>query len=99
MCIEEAVISEEGRLRPTGRVEMTQTAPQGIGKRRLWMDEVVIKATGNAMAVERVLSPFAAREVIANPIQVKTIALAHVKTQVDAGTLARLHTAGYLPEA
>ena len=36
---------------------------------------------------------------IANPLQVKAIAHAHVKTdKVDAGTLARLYAAGYLPE-
>nr|WP_245501930.1 hypothetical protein [Mesorhizobium sp. M2A.F.Ca.ET.039.01.1.1] len=37
--------------------------------------------------------------VIANPLQVKAIAHAHVKTdKVDAGTLASLYAAGYLPE-
>ena len=62
-------------------------------------DEVVIEATGNCMAVSRVLSPFAKRVVIANPLQVKAIAHAHVKTdKVDAGTLASLYAAGYLPE-
>jgi hypothetical protein len=30
-------------------------------------DEVVIEATGNAMAVVRVLSPFVARVILANP--------------------------------
>jgi transposase len=39
------------------------------------------------------------RVVIANPLQVKAIAHAHVKTdKVDAATLASLHAAGYLPE-
>jgi transposase len=51
------------------------------------------------MAVSRVLSPHVARVVIANPLQVKAIAHAHVKTdKVDAGILASLHAAGYLPE-
>ena len=60
---------------------------------------MVIEATGNSMAVSRVLSPFVARVVIANPLQVKAIAHAHVKTdKVDAGTLANLYAAGYLPE-
>lgn len=45
------------------------------------------------------LSPFVARVVIANPLQVKAIAHAHVKTdKIDAGTLASLYAAGYLPE-
>ncbi|MBB4399220.1 transposase [Bradyrhizobium sp. ERR14] len=45
------------------------------------------------------LSPFVKRVVIANPLQMKAIAHAHVKTdKVDAGTLASLYAAGYLPE-
>ncbi len=78
---------------------MTRTALEGFGKSLLATDEVVIEATGNCMAVSRVLSPFVKRVVIANPLQVKAIAHAHVKTdKVDAGTLASLHAAGYLPE-
>ncbi len=51
------------------------------------------------MAVSRVLSPFVTKVVIANPLQVKAIAHAHVKTdKIDAGTLASLYAAGYLPE-
>lgn len=95
----EVVIWETGKLRHAGRVDMTRTALEGFGKSLLATDEVVIEATGNCMAVSRVLSPFVARVVIANPIQVKAIAHAHVKTdKVDAGTLASLHAAGYLPE-
>ncbi|MET4121701.1 transposase [Bradyrhizobium sp. JR1.5] len=60
---------------------------------------MVIEATANCMAVSRVLSPFVKQVVIANPLQVKAIAHAHVKTdKVDAGTLASLYAAGYLPE-
>ena len=72
-----------------------------FGKSLRATDEVVIEATGNCMAVSRVLSPFVKRVVIANPLQVKAIAIAHahVKTdKVDAGTLASLYAAGYLPE-
>ena len=95
----EVVFWEDGRLRPAGRVDMTRTALEGFGKNLQATDEVVIEATGNCMAVSRVLSPFAKRVVIANPLQVKAIAHAHVKTdKVDAGTLASLYAAGYLPE-
>lgn len=95
----EVVFWEEGRLRHGGRIDMTRTALEGFGKSLLATDEVVIEATGNCMAVSRVLSPFVKRVVIANPLQVKAIAHAHVKTdKVDAGTLASLHAAGYLPE-
>ena len=95
----EVVIWEEGRLRHAGRVDMTRTALEGFGKGLRSTDEVVIEATGNCMAVSRVLSPFVARVVIAHPLQVKAIAHAHVKTdKIDAGTLASLYAAGYLPE-
>uniref|UniRef100_UPI002180B3D7 IS110 family transposase n=1 Tax=Rhizobium lentis TaxID=1138194 RepID=UPI002180B3D7 len=95
----EVVFWEDGRLRHGGRVDMTRTALEGLGKSLSVTDEVVIEATGNCMAVSRVLSPFVHRVVIANPLQVKAIAQAHVKTdKIDAGTLASLHAAGYLPE-
>lgn len=95
----EVVIWEQGQLRHAGRVDMTRTALEGFGKGLSETDEVVIEATGNAMAVSRVLSPFVARVAIANPLQVKAIAHAHVKTdKIDAGTLASLYAAGYLPE-
>lgn len=95
----EVVIWENGVLRREGRVEMTRTALEGFGRRLDKTDEVVIEATGNCMAVSRVLTPHVARVVIANPLQVKAIAHAHVKTdKIDAGTLASLHAAGYLPE-
>jgi hypothetical protein len=83
----EVVFWEDGGLRHGGRIDMTRTALEGFGKSLLATDEVVIEATGNCMAVSRVLSPFVKRVVIANPLQVKAIAHAHVKTdKVDAGT-------------
>lgn len=95
----EVVFWEDGRLRHSGRVDMTRTALEGFGKTLRSTDDVVIEATGNCMAVSRVLSPFVRRVVIANPLQVKAIAQAHVKTdKIDAGTLANLYAAGYLPE-
>src|SRR5690606_26798424 len=95
----EVVIWEGGKLGHAGRVDMTRSALEGLGKSPRATDEVVIEATGNCMAVSRVLSPCVPRVVIANLLQVKAIAHAHVKTdKVDAGTLASLHAAGYLPE-
>ncbi len=95
----EVVIWENGLTRHVGRVDMTRTALEGFARQLLETDEVVIEATGNCMAVSRVLSPHVARVVIANPLQVKAIAHAHVKTdKVDAATLVSLHAAGYLPE-
>ena len=96
----EVVIWDSGVLCHAGRVDMTRTGLEGFGRSLRATDEVVmIEATGNCVAVSRVLSPFVKRVVIANPLQVKAIAHAHVKTDnMDAGTLASLYAAGYLPE-
>jgi transposase len=95
----EVVIWENGVLRHAGQVDTTWSALEGLGSGLAATDEVVIEATGNSMAVSRVLSRFVARVIIANPLQVKAIAHAHVKTdKIDAGTLASLRAAGYLPE-
>lgn len=109
----EVVVWERGVLRRAGRVDMTRTALEGFGKTLEATDEVVIEGeaggagrpvtarppNGDSMAAARMLSPFVARVVIANPLQVKAIAHAHGKTdKVDAGTLANLYAAGSLPE-
>jgi transposase len=95
----EVVFWKDGRLRWHGRVDMTRSGLEGFGRSLVKHDEVVLEATGNAMAVVRVLSPYVARVIMANPLQVKAIAHAHVKTdKIDAGVLASLHAAGFLPE-
>lgn len=95
----EVVRWEAGRLDRLGRVDMIRPALEAFGRSLSASDEIVVEATGNAMAVVRVLSPFVAKVVVANPLQVKAIAHAHVKTdKVDAGTLAQLRAAGFLPE-
>jgi len=92
----EVVIWESGLLRHEGRFEMTRTTLEGLSRQLKKTDEVVIEATANCMAVSGILSPHVKRVVIANPLQVKAIAHAHVK--VDTGTLASLQAAGYLSE-
>ena len=52
----EVVIWENGVLRHAGRVDMTRTGLEGFGKNLRATDEVVIEATGNCLAVSRVLS-------------------------------------------
>ena len=95
----EVVVWEDGRLRHAGRVDMTRSGLEGFARSLQASDEVVIEATGNAMVVSHLLTPYVARVVIANPLQVKAIAHAHVKTdKIDAGVLASLHAAGFLPE-
>ncbi len=48
-------------------------------------DEVVLQATGNTMAIVRLLKPYVGRVVVANPLQVRVIADAKAKTdRIDA---------------
>jgi transposase len=95
----EVVFWEDGRLRPHGRVDMTRSGLEGFGRGLAEDDEVVVEATGNAMAVVRVLAPHVARVIVANPLQVKAIAHARIKTdKIDAGVLAQLRAADFLPE-
>jgi transposase len=95
----EVVVWEDGRLRQHGRVDMTRSGLEGFGRGLTEDDEVVVEATGNAMAVVRVLGPYVARVIVANPLQVKAIAHARIKTdKIDAGVLASLRAADFLPE-
>jgi transposase len=95
----EVVFWEDGRLRPHGRVDMTRSGLEGFGRGLTKDDEVVVEATGNAMAVVRVLGPYVARAIVANPLQVRAIAHARIKTdKIDAGVLAQLRAADFLPE-
>jgi transposase len=95
----EVVFWEDGQLRWHGRVDMTRSGLEGFGRSLSKDDEVVVEATGNAMAVVRVLSPYVARVIVANPLQVKAIAHAPINTdKIDAGVLASLRAAGFLPE-
>jgi transposase len=95
----EVVFWEAGRLRPAGRVDMTKAGLEGFGRTLSKQDEVVVEATGNAMAVVRALEPHVARVIVANSVQVKAIAHAHVKTdKIDPGVLASLRAANFLPE-
>jgi transposase len=95
----EVVLWEEGRLRHHGRVDMTRSGLEGFGRSLREDDEIVVEATGNAMSVVRVMTPFVARVIVANPMQVRAIAHARIKTDtIDAGVLAQLQASGFLPE-
>ncbi len=62
-------------------------------------DHVVIESTTNAWHVHDLLSPLVERVVVANPIEVKQIANARVKTDIrDTLILARLLAAHLVPE-
>jgi transposase len=59
---------------------------------------VALEATGNALAIARLLQPHAARVVVAATKELRAITEAKVKTdRRDARTLARLLAAGHVP--
>jgi transposase len=62
-------------------------------------DQVALEATVNTWAVVAVLEPFVGRVAVGNPLQIRAIAQAKVKTdKVDAAVLANLLRCEYLPE-
>lgn len=66
---------------------MTRSGLKGVGR------------SLRRMAVVRVLSPYFGRVIVANPMQVKAIAHASIRTgKIDAGVLAQLHASGFLLE-
>lgn len=93
-----AGVDREGRvlLRPV-RVEHEDL--EGWLKKSLQeTDQVVIESTTNAWHVYDLLEPLVERVVVANPIKVKQIAQARVKTDVrDTLILARLLAANLVP--
>ena len=92
-------ILENGHLSSGGRVDLTRDAVIAFGRRLRSDDEVVIEATVNTATIVRLLRPFVRRVVIANPLQVRAIAHAKIKTdKIDAAVLAKLHASGFLPE-
>ena len=95
----QAAFLQDGQIKREQRVELVHDRLVKFAKTLSIEDEVVIEATGNSAAVERILRPFVKRVVVANPRMVRAIAYARVKTdKIDAAILARLHAGGFLPE-
>src|ERR1700722_12117141 len=92
-------VLEDGLVMDKGRVAMDREAVLRFGTTLSKEDDVVIEATGNTAVIVRLLTPFVRRVAIANPLQVRAIAWAKVKTdKIDAAALTRLHAAQFLPE-
>ncbi len=91
--LEGGVIKEERRL------ELTRDAVIAFAQTLKPDDEVVLEATGNTAAVVRLVRPHVSQVAIANPVQLRAIAYARVKTdKIDAAMLARIQASGFLPE-
>jgi transposase len=95
----QVAILDDGKVVSEQRIDLVQDKVVAFGRALRPDDEVVLEATGNTAAIERLLRPFVGRVVIANPRMVRAIAYARVKTdKIDAVTLARLQASGFLPE-
>lgn len=95
----EVAILENGKLRSGGRIVLQHEQVLAFARTLRADDEVVLEATGNSAILVRLIAPFVRRVVVANPVQVRAIAWAKVKTdKIDAGVLAKLHASGFLPE-
>ena len=94
-----SAILEDGHLRLGDRIVLEHEAVMAFVRTLRPDDEVVLEATGNTAAVVRLIAQYVRKVAIANPLQVRAIAHAKVKTdKIDAAVLAKLHASGFLPE-
>ncbi|MDE3097756.1 MAG: IS110 family transposase [Chloroflexota bacterium] len=94
----EVAISEGGKARLAGRVKAQPAALELFAQSLGGDDRVVLEATGNAVAIARILAPHVSEVVLAHSRKVRAIAEAKVKTDaVDACTLAELLAADLVP--
>jgi transposase len=94
----QVAIADGGRARSAGRIatlpEMLRLFAQSLAP----TDRVVMEATGNALAIARILEPHVAEVVLAHAKQVRAISHARIKTdKVDAKVLADLLAADLIP--
>lgn len=100
----EVAISEGGELRSAGRVASRPAELELFAASLAPDDEVALEATGNALAIARIVEPHVARLVVASAKELHAISAAKAKTdRRDARTLAKLLAAGllegtYLPD-
>ena len=94
------ILLEDGTLFASYTVPVTREALVAFAERQLCsIDRLAMEATTNTWAVAGVLRPFVKEIVISNPLKVRAIAEAKIKTdKVDARALAQLLRCSYLPE-
>jgi transposase len=94
----EVAIAEDGQVRRAGRVETTPGTLELFAQSLGGDGQVVLEATGNALAIARIIEPHVNRVVLANPKAVKSTTQSAKTDKLDARTLAKLLAAGFLPE-
>jgi transposase len=94
----EVAIADGGRARSAGRIATTPQELELFAQSLSPTDRVVLEATGNALAITRILEPHVAEVVLAHAKLVRAISHARVKTdKIDARVLADLLAAGLIP--
>ncbi len=94
----EVAIAEDGSVWSAGRCSTDPASVEQWARALRSGDVVTLEATGNALAIARLIEPFA-RVVLANPKAVKGATAVRTKTdRIDARTLATLLAGGFLPE-
>jgi transposase len=94
----EVAIFEDGNVSRHPRVPARQAALVAFARSLEPTDQVGLEATGNALAIARLIEPHVARVVVANAAVTKGIGAARAKTdQLDARTLAQLLGTGFFP--
>jgi transposase len=95
----QVAIADGGRARSAGKVAATPEQLELFAQSLAPDDRVVMEATGNALAIARILQPYVAEVVLAHAKQVRAISHARVKTdKVDAKVLADLLAADLIPK-
>jgi len=97
--VAEIAYLEDGVLRAGGRAGLRRDELERFATQLRADDHVVLEATGNTAAIANVLRRHVGRVIVANPLQVRLIAEARVKTdKIDAAILAQLYASGFLPQ-
>src|SRR5215210_2808047 len=95
----EVAIADGGRARSAGRVATSPEQLEFFARSLISMDRVVMEATGNALAIARIIEPHVAEVVLAHAKDVRAISHARVKTdKIDARVLADLLAADLIPK-
>src|SRR4051812_28130010 len=94
----QVAIADGGRARSAGRIATTPEQLELFAQSLAPSERVVLEATGNALAIARILEGHVAEAVLAHAKQVRAISHARVKTgKIDAKVLADLLAADLIP--
>jgi hypothetical protein len=86
----EVAIAEAGEVRLVGRVKTEPEALELFARSLAASDRVALEATGNGLAIARIIEPHVDRVLLANPKAVKAATQTAKTDKVDARTLAQL---------